>query len=667
MSDPRFRRLKSDPRFRSLKRHKNKIAVDSRFNSLFKKQSDIGRVDKYGRQLSAVQETESLRRFYRVDPVESSAGPDYARGEVLLESSDEEDRNSDGARPSDDENEDIVVLGRDTDRPLPVSEEEDAEVNLDEDDTVDSVPEVTPHSKIAPEDEQESSRRTRRIAVVDLDWDYVRATHLYKIFSSAISSVKSSSKSDMVFTPAMQGKVLSVRIYPSKFGLERMTHEENGPPLELFKKKKATEEEEDVDERNIYEIGNSGEYDEDALRKYQLERLRYYYAIVECDSVKLATHLHSELQGAELERSANVLNLSFVPDDMAFDEECRDQATSADESTNYQPLDFTTDALRHSKVKLTWDQDDAERDRVTRRALSLKDIEENDFRGYIASSSDEEHDGEAKSMKKSVGRDKLRALLLEGGGHDLPEGWAGSKPCNLGDDGGDLDMEVTFRPALTGGQDEDETTLEKYQRKMREKRKKRRKDLQERNEPSADDFFTRGEGEEDSDEVSHSAGERTRGGQSSESRGFSTKEELSLLVAPDRLESEPKHFDMAAIIKAEKSARKKNKRRKKKNDDDENENEIQDDFVVDVKDERFTALHEDHAFAIDPSHPNFKKTKSMSALLEERSKRKTSGGQARAAERASQGATRQTLSSLVDSVKRRGVTVGDSGTKRRKL
>jgi hypothetical protein len=226
-------------------------------------------VDKYGRQLSDVQETESLRRFYRVDPVEFSAGPDYARGEVLLESSDEEDD-----KPSDDENEGIVVLGPDTDRPPLVPEGEDAEVNLDEDDTVYSVSQATLYPKTASEDEQESSCRTRRIAVVDLDWDYVRATHLYKIFSSAVSTVKSSSKSDTVFTPAMQGKVLSVRIYPSKFGLERMAHEENGPPLELFKKKKMTDHEEDVNERTIYETGNSGEYDEDALRKYQLERLR---------------------------------------------------------------------------------------------------------------------------------------------------------------------------------------------------------------------------------------------------------------------------------------------------------------------------------------------------------------------------------------------------------
>ena len=50
---------------------------------------------------------------------------------------------------------------------------------------------------------------------------------------------------------------------------------------------------------------------------------RYYYAIVECDTVQLASYLYSELQGAELERSANVLNLSFVPDDMSFEEEYR--------------------------------------------------------------------------------------------------------------------------------------------------------------------------------------------------------------------------------------------------------------------------------------------------------------------------------------------------------
>ena len=50
---------------------------------------------------------------------------------------------------------------------------------------------------------------------------------------------------------------------------------------------------------------------------------RYFYAVVECDTVEAASHLFSELEGAEFERSANVFDLSFVPDDMTFDSEFR--------------------------------------------------------------------------------------------------------------------------------------------------------------------------------------------------------------------------------------------------------------------------------------------------------------------------------------------------------
>jgi hypothetical protein len=51
--------------------------------------------------------------------------------------------------------------------------------------------------------------------------------------------------------------------------------------------------------------------------------IRYYYAIVTCDTVEAAAQIYSELQGTELERSANVFDLSFVPDDMTFDQDCR--------------------------------------------------------------------------------------------------------------------------------------------------------------------------------------------------------------------------------------------------------------------------------------------------------------------------------------------------------
>ncbi|CAG8673753.1 693_t:CDS:2 [Dentiscutata heterogama] len=81
--------------------------------------------------------------------------------------------------------------------------------------------------------------------------------------------------------------------------------------------------------------------------------------------------------------------------------------------------------------------------------------------------------------------------------------------------------------------------------------------------------------------------------------------ELELLVMDD--EEENKHFDMKEIIKNEK------KKRKRKNKKDFQE----DTFDINVNDPRFAALHESHHFAIDPTNPQFKKTKSMSKLLEE--------------------------------------------------
>jgi NUC153 domain-containing protein len=253
---------------------------------------------------------------------------------------------------------------------------------------------------------------------------------------------------------------------------------------------------------------------------------------------------------------------------------------------------------------LTWDQDDPERDRVTRRALTLKDLEKNDFHAYVASSSDSSSEDETKSTQKTANRDKLRALLLSDGDNDLPEGWAGSKTGDIGTDDGRVDMEVTFRPALSGGNDEDETTIGRYQRKMREKRKTRKQELKDKSKgrQPPDDFFAQSEEEEEGDE-SPRAGRRAAGAeQGNKTKNPSTKEELSLLVAPDKLDSGPKHFDMAAIIKAEKNERKKRKGRRKQTGGDD-ENELQDDFTIDVKDERFRALHEDHVFAIDPSNP----------------------------------------------------------------
>lgn len=54
---------------------------------------------------------------------------------------------------------------------------------------------------------------------------------------------------------------------------------------------------------------------------------RYFYAVVECDSSATADYLYKACDGVEFERSANKLDLRFIPDSMEFKHPPRDVAT----------------------------------------------------------------------------------------------------------------------------------------------------------------------------------------------------------------------------------------------------------------------------------------------------------------------------------------------------
>jgi hypothetical protein len=275
---------------------------------------------------------------------------------------------------------------------------------------------------------------------------------------------------------------------------------------------------------------------------------------------------------------------------------------------------YITQALRHSKVKLTWDDDDPERNKVTRRRMTRKEVEEGDFRGLLASSSEEDEDSSNEAgPSKLKDRERMRELLLGGDNDELPEGW--------GQDGKDKsgDLEITFMPALSSNapkDEEEETTLDRYKRKQKEKRaqRKAKQDLSTNEDKESHDDFFGDDG--DPDPISESPGPRTSSklpdaklsNPTTAPRNVSTDAELELLLAPDptvATSEEPKHFDMRAVIKAEKASRsgKKGRRRDKKNASSNAEVEDGRDFQIDVKDERFAALHEDYAFAIDPSNP----------------------------------------------------------------
>lgn len=50
-----------------------------------------------------------------------------------------------------------------------------------------------------------------------------------------------------------------------------------------------------------------------------MERFRFYYAVIVCDSAETANALYEACDGYEYEVSGVALDLRFIPDDMEFD------------------------------------------------------------------------------------------------------------------------------------------------------------------------------------------------------------------------------------------------------------------------------------------------------------------------------------------------------------
>lgn len=134
--------------------------------------------------------------------------------------------------------------------------------------------------------------------------------------------------------------------------------------------------------------------DEVALREYELSKLRYYFAIAECDSLETANILYEELDDVELQDSAMALELRFVPDDLDLSaREVRDTSTGI--SHNYKPPEhFSIDALQHTKVKCTWDEGDKDRERKLTNVSSWRSLRDSELMQYIASSDSEDEDME---------------------------------------------------------------------------------------------------------------------------------------------------------------------------------------------------------------------------------------------------------------------------------
>lgn len=689
ITDPRFVSFTTDPRFRLPSKKYTRTKIDKRFARMLKDDefSSTAKVDHYGRKLSSNKKKQALERLYRGeeedDDDEDDDGEEYEKGsgersdieveddEVVEKELRRADANTkanyDPARgggfsSSDDDDDDG---------------EEDGGVEVEE---VAEFPDRQLEQAGVPMGEV-----TARIAVVNLDWDNIRAVDLMAVFSSFLRGA---------------GRIEKISVYKSEFGKERMEREEmEGPPREIFAKKggvddaideededsedesEGSEEEEEEDEdkvdeqikKDLLKEDDGQEVDSAALRQYQLERLRYYYAVIVCSDKETANHIYEATDGAEYLSSANFFDLRFIPNDVEFDDKPKDECHSL--PSKYRPTEFVTDALQHSKVKLTWDAEDTERKEAIKRVFSgsRAEIGENDLRAYLGSDSSDDEDEEVngedgtdapKLTKKELARQKMRAAL---GLSDEPSS-STSKVDKAGPVG---DMEITFTAGLSSKAKsgvfenepiKEETTAEAYIRKEKERkarRKEKAKAIREGRDPNAisdsadaeaqpppqeekpfdDPFFTTDEAAKAKASKKLRKEERRakREAKAAEAAArASERAALELLMADNSTSSAAAdhldHFDINEIARVEKEARRKKKHQRSKRSNRETADGgsdsgkrggLQAGFEMDVMDPRFAAVFEKHEFAIDPTNPKFKGTEGMRKLLEEGRKRQS--------------------------------------------
>ena len=645
MSDGRFSRFSTDPKFLSVARKDKKVEVDKRFRAMFKKKGKFiaseSSVDARGRPKILTKSTkDNYQKFYHIKDTNyssvsentSDAGGekktlktnigynpksklldlnvDYARGEANLYSSSSSDEESSSEDSSDDDS-DEQMDGND-------AQQWDKWGELDH-------------------EAEYTEEATSRIAVCNMDWDRVDAQDIYIAMSS--------------FCPTGSAGVKSVRIYKSEFGKTRMAEEERLGPEELRgtaepENDKSFSDEEPLRDEDVKEMDNKAM---ERVRKYQISRLKYYYAVVDFDSVGSATTVYKACDGVEYELSATRFDLRFIPSETEFDEEPTSSCESTPNPERYRPKMFSTTALTLGKVELTWDEVNPDRARAMKRAFSEAELEEGRAAAameYIAMSSDDEI-GDKEECEAENGTDENEADAPEDAINKYKALLAGivKRKCSSMEEEEEDDLEISWGPrdALKRGLDQRDakkmTPWEQYLHKKNEMRKLKRQERKMKNQPANadksfsnydspeaanlkdsicnDEFGEMGRRAKDKGKRQQKKKGRDEVGENTTVSGNSEANDLSLLIMDE--EEDRKHFDYKDIVSNCK--RDKNRRRKII----EEEQNTSDHFKVDLNDQRFSAVFYNPEFNVDPSNPHFKKTKSMQDIVEEKQRRAVKG------------------------------------------
>ena len=357
----RFEKINNDPKFKPIPKKVHKVELnDNRFNAMFSNKDfySTSKVDKYGRKITKKNEKNYMDEYYiRKD--------DNNKAKKKEEHEEKE------------EDEDEYIKEKD-------EEEEESDTSEEFQEFLNNMNQQNMEALKQEEEEEKipMGQETSRIAIQNIDWTNIHALDLFVLLNS--------------FCKGSQ-KVLKVEIYPSEYGMKEMAKEnKEGPDKEIFNTeaivKTGNEEENQEEEEEEGEVDSSGEgFDPVELRKYELKKLKYYYAVVYCDSVETASLLYNECDGLEIERTQSFMDMRFIPDDLKEfpyppKEVCDHMPANKEYTQEFKP----NSALQDTKVKLTWDQGDPKREDLLYRAFHKEGFNEDDINELLVSSDSEE-------------------------------------------------------------------------------------------------------------------------------------------------------------------------------------------------------------------------------------------------------------------------------------
>jgi len=172
---------------------------------------------------------------------------------------------------------------------------------------------------------------SKRLALQNYDWQQLKAKDLFILFES------------LAVTEETPAPIKSVKVFVSDFGEQRLKGEDAQGPVELLNQ--AT-----VGKDELPEIPK------EALRKYEANRLKYYFAVVEFVDESLAEKVYDGFDGVEFEFTGFQLDLRFVPNETKIPKKPVQVCKEVDDKDRRESKVFAAQALAHSNVKLTWER-----------------------------------------------------------------------------------------------------------------------------------------------------------------------------------------------------------------------------------------------------------------------------------------------------------------------